>query len=251
MGSPASAADRPRSGALRPPTTPPSPQRAARVRRMEGGTLAPPRRLFGGLTAIGRPGAPPARTGESHLSPEGRAGRPAELTSPEWHCASGLGGASDGPAPRRQSCAQRPAAAIGVIQMSPISASRRGTVTAIEAIVRQDDRHPSNAVTGGVDLPDASSGSGARVAPPVCERQRGRGGAHDPDRGEPAARRPTSRNGATSDVSLAPFGWRIIRAMQPSDARGETAECVGGCRNFGAVWRVYDTSGYGSRFRFV
>jgi len=31
---------------------------------------------------------------------------------------------------------------------------------------------------------------------------------------------------AASDVSLAPFGWRIIRAMQPSAARGETAECV-------------------------
>jgi hypothetical protein len=31
---------------------------------------------------------------------------------------------------------------------------------------------------------------------------------------------------ATSDVSLAPFGLRIIRAMQPSAARGETAECV-------------------------
>jgi hypothetical protein len=31
---------------------------------------------------------------------------------------------------------------------------------------------------------------------------------------------------AASDVSLAPFGLRIIRAMQPSAARGETAECV-------------------------
>ena len=31
---------------------------------------------------------------------------------------------------------------------------------------------------------------------------------------------------AASDVGLAPFGLRIIRAMQPSAARGETAECV-------------------------
>ncbi len=31
---------------------------------------------------------------------------------------------------------------------------------------------------------------------------------------------------AASDVSLAPFGLRIIRAMQPSAARGETAEYV-------------------------
>jgi hypothetical protein len=31
---------------------------------------------------------------------------------------------------------------------------------------------------------------------------------------------------AASDVSLVPFGLRIIRAMQPSAARGETAECV-------------------------
>jgi hypothetical protein len=31
---------------------------------------------------------------------------------------------------------------------------------------------------------------------------------------------------AASDVSLAPFGLRIIRAMQPSAARGETTECV-------------------------
>jgi hypothetical protein len=31
---------------------------------------------------------------------------------------------------------------------------------------------------------------------------------------------------AASDISLAPFGLRIIRAMQPSAARGETAECV-------------------------
>jgi hypothetical protein len=31
---------------------------------------------------------------------------------------------------------------------------------------------------------------------------------------------------AASDVSLAPFGLRIIRAIQPSAARGRTAECV-------------------------
>ena len=43
---------------------------------------------------------------------------PAPL-SPPWHCASGLGGASDGPSPRKQSCARRRPAEIGVIQMSP------------------------------------------------------------------------------------------------------------------------------------
>ncbi len=31
---------------------------------------------------------------------------------------------------------------------------------------------------------------------------------------------------APSEVTLPPFGLRIIRAMQPSAARGETAECV-------------------------
>jgi hypothetical protein len=31
---------------------------------------------------------------------------------------------------------------------------------------------------------------------------------------------------AASDDNLAPFGVRIIRAMQPSAARGETAECL-------------------------
>jgi hypothetical protein len=39
-----------------------------------------------------------------------------------------------------------------------LSAGRLGTVTAIEAIVRQDDRRPSNAATGGGQLlllPDA------------------------------------------------------------------------------------------------
>jgi hypothetical protein len=31
-------------------------------------------------------------------------------------------------------------------------------------------------------------------------------------------------NSAASDVSVAPFGLLIIRAMQPSAARGETAQ---------------------------
>jgi len=34
------------------------------------------------------------------------------------------------------------------------------------------------------------------------------------------------RRSAASDVSLARFGLRIIRAMQPSAALGKTAECV-------------------------
>jgi hypothetical protein len=37
---------------------------------------------------------------------------------------------------------------------------------------------------------------------------------------------PIESSSAASDVSLARFGLRIIRAMQPSAARGKTAECV-------------------------
>ena len=37
---------------------------------------------------------------------------------------------------------------------------------------------------------------------------------------------PRESISAASDVSVARFGLRIIRAMQPSAARGETAECV-------------------------
>ena len=37
---------------------------------------------------------------------------------------------------------------------------------------------------------------------------------------------PYKSSSAASDLSLDRFGLRIIRAMQPSDARGKTAECV-------------------------
>jgi hypothetical protein len=37
---------------------------------------------------------------------------------------------------------------------------------------------------------------------------------------------PYKSSSAVSDVSLAPSALRIIREMQPSAARGETAECV-------------------------
>jgi hypothetical protein len=37
---------------------------------------------------------------------------------------------------------------------------------------------------------------------------------------------PYKSSSAASDVSLARFGLRIIRAMQPSAALGKTAECV-------------------------
>jgi hypothetical protein len=37
---------------------------------------------------------------------------------------------------------------------------------------------------------------------------------------------PYESSSAASDVSLAAFGLRIIPAMQPSAARGKTAECV-------------------------
>ena len=89
-----------------------------------------------------------------------------------WHCASGLGGVSDGPAPRKQSCARRRPAAIGVIRCR-LSASRLGTVTAIKAIVRQDHRRPSNGATGGgwpLLLPDAVCSSAGVVAALVAEQ---------------------------------------------------------------------------------
>ena len=37
---------------------------------------------------------------------------------------------------------------------------------------------------------------------------------------------PSRSNSAASDVGLARFDLRIVRAMQSSRARGETAECV-------------------------
>jgi hypothetical protein len=37
---------------------------------------------------------------------------------------------------------------------------------------------------------------------------------------------PYKSSSAASDASLAPFGLRILRAMQPSAARGEAAEYV-------------------------
>ena len=65
-----------------------------------------------------------------------------------------------------QSCGQRRPATIGVIQMSPMSASRLGTVTAVEAIVRQDDRRGIEAREAArpLLLPYAYSGRAADVA---------------------------------------------------------------------------------------
>jgi hypothetical protein len=37
---------------------------------------------------------------------------------------------------------------------------------------------------------------------------------------------PDKSSSAASDAGLARFGLRIVRAMQPSAARGKTAECV-------------------------
>ena len=54
-----------------------------------------------------------------------------------------------------------------------VARSRLGTVTAIEAIVRQDDLLPSNGATGGARpflLPDAYSGRGARAAALLNDR---------------------------------------------------------------------------------
>jgi hypothetical protein len=37
---------------------------------------------------------------------------------------------------------------------------------------------------------------------------------------------PYKSSSAASDASLARFGLRIIRAMEPSAVRGKTADCV-------------------------
>ena len=57
-----------------------------------------------------------------------------------WHCESGLGGVSDGPAPRKQSCARRRPAAIGVIQMSPKRSFRLGAAQIVKALVSEMGR---------------------------------------------------------------------------------------------------------------
>lgn len=67
---------------------------------------------------------------------------------------------------------------------------------------------------------------GARLSTLRRTRSRGRDGADDPDRGEPAGRRPHESSSLASDVSVARFGLRISRAMQPPAARGKTGECV-------------------------
>jgi hypothetical protein len=57
-----------------------------------------------------------AAVGVSQASSKRRLLRP-------WHCASALRGASEGRPARLQSCRQRLAATIGVIQMSPMRSS--------------------------------------------------------------------------------------------------------------------------------
>ena len=65
-----------------------------------------------------REGAALPRLSGSSRGPTALRGRPGGSFS--WHSASGLGGVSDGPAARKQSCLRRQPAAIGVIQMSPL-----------------------------------------------------------------------------------------------------------------------------------
>ena len=65
-----------------------------------------------------------------------------------------------------------------------------------------------------------------QAAAPRMQSSR-RPGWRDRVRGEPAARCPTKADSAASDVRLARFGLRIIRAMQPSAARGKTARVRG------------------------
>jgi hypothetical protein len=75
-----------------------------------------------------------------------------------WHCASAVGGTSAGPPARRQSCGQRRAATIGVIQMSPkrccaprpFNKRKRSPICAVSGIQdcrrgRQDPRAASDA----------------------------------------------------------------------------------------------------------
>ena len=49
---------------------------------------------------------------------------------------------------------------------------------------------------------------------------------------------PYKSNSAAPDVTLAQFGLHIIRAMQPSTARGKTAECVASRRALAAVLTI-------------
>jgi len=79
----------------------------------------------------------------------------------------------------------------------------------------------------------AYSGSGARVAPPVCERQRGRGGAHDRDR---RAKRTPSRRWTFSKRSSPSSGDcerpRLLRSMGRHGASPPTfrrAPALRGC----------------------
>ena len=64
---------------------------------------------------------PTSASRRSACASSGRCSRPpgAARQLSAWHCASGLGSVSDSPTPRKQSCARRRPAAIGVIQMSP------------------------------------------------------------------------------------------------------------------------------------
>jgi hypothetical protein len=63
-------------------------------------------------------------------------------------------------------------------------------------------------------------------APLTRRRSSGPTGAGERSRGEPAARRRTKAGARRLTSSLVRFGLRITRAMQPSAARGKTAECV-------------------------
>ncbi len=62
------------------------------------------------------PGGPPSRSRNTASST--RSSQPQPLDA--WHCASALGGVSEGRPARMQSCGKRRGAMIGVIQMSPL-----------------------------------------------------------------------------------------------------------------------------------
>jgi hypothetical protein len=141
-----------------------------------------------------------------------------------WHCASVLGGVSDGPARRKQSCARRRGVTLGVIQMSPKHSPARSR--------RKDERRPvSTPLAFG-----ASSGrfSGRRLAVKrwalgPAGRPSGDSGAGHPLAGGYVGHGARRGGDGDSDVSLqravtSGVIWHSILPAAPHDARPGAAD---------------------------
>ena len=84
-------------------------------------------------------------------------------------------------------------------------------------------RSPTEAIAR---RPTATSRGSTCASSGPCSRPPARGTTAECVANQQCSPMTYKSSSAASDVSLAPFGLRIIRAMQPSTARGETAECV-------------------------